>query len=88
MCQVNLEYEKHVRYENVKKVLYLLVLKEIYGSIESKLLWYNILSTTIEGLGFEIHSYDGYFANYVIEVTQCTIAWYVDDNKLLHKIQR
>ena len=34
---------------------------------------------------FEINTYHKCVANKVLEVTQCTIAWYVDDNKLLHK---
>ena len=40
MCHVNLEYKQHVRYENGKKILYLLALRGIYGCIESALLWY------------------------------------------------
>ena len=85
MCQVNPEYEQHVIYENEKIFLYLLVLREIYGCIESALLWYNLFSITLEGLGFEINPYDRCVANKVIEGTQCTIACYVDDNKLSHK---
>ena len=37
-CQVNPDYEQHMRYENGKKVLYILVLREIYGCIKSVLL--------------------------------------------------
>ena len=85
MCQVKPEYEQHVRYENGKKILYLLVFRAIYDCIESALFWYDILSTKLEGLDFEIKIYDRCVANKVIEVTQCTIAWYVDDNKLFHK---
>ena len=33
MCQVNPEHKQHVRYENGKKVLYLLVIREVYGCI-------------------------------------------------------
>ena len=84
MCQVNPYYEQHVRYENGEKVLYILVIREIYGCIESALLWYNLFSTTIQGLVFEIKTYHKCVANKVLKVTQCTIAWYVDDNKLLH----
>ena len=42
MFQVDPEYKQNVRYENGGKVLYLLVLGEIYCCIESELLWYNI----------------------------------------------
>ena len=69
MFQVNPEYKQHVRYENGKKVLYLLVLRTIYGFIESALLWYNIFSTILEGIGFEINPYDRCVSNQIIEGT-------------------
>ena len=50
MCQFNPEYEQHVSYENGKNVLYILVHRASCGCIESALLCYNILCTTIEGL--------------------------------------
>ena len=49
------------------------------------MLWYKILLTTLEGLGFEINPYDRFVANNNIEGKQCTISWYMDDNKLSHK---
>ena len=85
MCQVNPEYEQHMRYENGKQVWYLLFTREIYGCIDSELLWYNPFYTMLEGFGFEINPYDKCVANKVIEVTKCTIAWYIEDNKLSHK---
>ena len=36
MCQVKLEYEQHVRYENGSNILYILALRAIYGCINSK----------------------------------------------------
>ena len=60
----------------------------IYGCIESALLWYKILSTALEGLGFEINPYDKCVANKMIEDKKLTIDWYVYDNKLLHKTQQ
>ena len=71
-----------MRYKNEKKVFYLLLLRAIYGCIESALLWYNIFSTTIEGIGFEINPYERCVSNRIIEGAQCTIAWYVDDRKM------
>jgi len=38
MCEVNPEYKDDVRYENGKKVLYLQILRALYGMIESALL--------------------------------------------------
>ena len=54
-------------------------------ALDLHFLWYNIFSTTLEGLGFEINPYNRVFSNKVIEGTQCTIDWCVDDNKLFHK---
>ena len=56
-----------------------------YGCIESVLLCYNLFSATLDSLGFEINTYDRCVVNKLIEGTHCTIAWYMDDNKLSHK---
>ena len=85
VCQLNTEYKQHVIYDNGKNLLYLLVIMVIYGCIESALLWYNLLSTTLEGVCFEINPYERCVANKTIEFMKCTINWYVDDNKLSHK---
>ena len=61
------------------------MLRAIYGCIKSVLLWNNLFSTILEGLGFKINPYDRCVSNKVIEGTQCTIAWYMDENKLSHK---
>lgn len=42
MCEVNLEYKQYGRLENGRKVLYLRILKALYGMIESALLWYQL----------------------------------------------
>ena len=65
--------------------MYLLAIRAIYGCIESALLWYNLFSAKVEGFGFEINPYVMCVTNKVTEGTQCTIAWYVNDNNLLHK---
>ena len=48
-------------------------------------MWYDILSITLEGIDFEINPYYICVANKMIEVTQCTIAWYVYESKRSHK---
>ena len=42
MCEVNPEHKKNVRVENVVKVLYVRLLKVLYGYMESALQWYDI----------------------------------------------
>ena len=88
MCKVNPEHLKNVIYENGKKVLYMEILQAIYGCIESALRWYELYSTTLEKEGFIINPYDRCVANKMINGEQCTVVWYVDDNKVSHKDPR
>ena len=38
-------------------------------------------------MGFEINPYDPCVANKIVDGSQCTIAWYVDDIKVSHEKQ-
>ena len=60
------------------------ILRAIYGCIESALLWYELYAKTLKGMGFKLNPYDRCVANKMINGKQCTIAWYVDDNKISH----
>ena len=84
MCEVNPDYKPYVQYDNGNKVLYVKVLREIYGCIESSLLWYNFYVKTLKYLGFSINTCDICVANKMIDGKKCTILWYVEDNKMLH----
>ena len=72
-------------YESGTKVLYLIILRALYGCIQSALLWYNLYLNTLVEEGFIINPYDKCVANKVINGEQCTIAFYVDDNKISHE---
>ena len=85
MCDINPEHRKNVTLENGKKVLYLEILMAIYGCIESALRWYELYSKTLKDEGFTINPYDKCVANKEINGSQCTIVWYVDDNKISHR---
>ena len=84
MCEVNPDYRAYVQYDNANKVLFLKVLRAIYGCIESTLLWYNFYLKTFKYLRFSINTYNRCTSNKIIDGKQCTIVWYVDDNKLSH----
>ena len=84
MVKVNPEHAKNVIYEHGKKVLYMEILQAIYGCIESALRWYELYSETLVKEGFKINPYDKCVANKLINGKQCTIVWYVDDNKVSH----
>jgi hypothetical protein len=62
MCAISPEYEKFVCYENRKKVLYLELLKALYGCVQLALLWYTLFSGTIKGMcgKYPLLANDGY----------------------------
>jgi hypothetical protein len=84
LCEMNPDYLKFVAIENGKKVVYVRLIKALYGCVKSALLWYELFTGTLKGMGFKLNPYDSCIANCMIEGKQCTIAWYVDDNKISH----
>ena len=87
MCEINPEHKPNVRYENGVKVLYMKVIRAIYGCIESALAWYDLFTNTLKSKGFELNPYDKCIANKMYNGKQCTIAWPVDDNVATHEDQ-
>ena len=87
MCDTNPTYEQFVTSENGRKTLFLQLKKTLYGCVKSALLWYRLFRDTLQELGFILNPYDPCVANAQIMGSQCTIAWYVDDNKISHKDQ-
>jgi len=85
MCHVNPRYAAFVVIEGGKKVLYLRLLKALYGcAVKSALLWYELFTGTLQGMGFELNPYDPCVVNKTINDKQCSVVWYMDDNKILH----
>ena len=85
LCSVSEKYKAFVTVEkNGKKVIYLRLKKALYGCVQSALLWYDLFTGTLQKMGFELNPYDTCVANKVVDGKQCTIAWYVDDNKISH----
>ena len=84
MCKVDTKYKDFITIENRKKVLYLQLIKALCGCIRSALLWYELISSTLQGMGFELNPYNICITNKMIDRKQCTMVWYVDDNKVSH----
>jgi len=60
------------------------VAEALYGYMQSAFLWYNLFTNTLQKMGFELNPYDPCIASKMVNDKQCTIAWYVDDNKISH----
>ena len=78
-------YGPYVVYENKRKVLYVRVLRAIYGMLEAALLWYKKFRLELEQEGFKFNPYDPCVANRERKGSQHTVLFHVDDLKSSHK---
>jgi hypothetical protein len=86
LTQLNPElYGPHVVYEKGKQVLYVQVLRAIYGMLQASLLWYNKFRKDLEGYGFKFNPYDPCVANKTVNNAQHTIRFHVDDLMSSHR---
>ena len=83
VCEMNPQ-KTNVRVENGVKIMYLRLLKALYGYMESPLLWYDLYSENLKSQGLLINEYYRCISNSTIKDNHCTIACYVDDNKVSH----
>jgi hypothetical protein len=77
-------YSKHTVIEHGKVVLYVVLLKALYGTLRAALLFWRKLSAALVSWGFVINPYDWCVANKEVNGRQCTVVWHVDDLKVSH----
>ena len=73
------EYGPKVVYEDGKKVLYLEVLKAIYGMLIAALLWFHKLRKDLGEEKFEFNPYEPCVGNKIVNGKQQTVRFHVDD---------
>ena len=66
-------------------MLYVRLSKALYGMLRAALLFYKKLRGDLEDMELEVNPYDPCVSNKIINGTQCTICWHVDDLKISHK---
>ena len=86
LCKVDeTKYRQYMCYEKKKPVLYVQLMRALYGTLQAALLfWINLSTFLTEELGFELNPYDPCVANKMINGKQCTVVWHVDDLKMSH----
>ena len=77
-------YAPFVVYEGKSKVLYVKMVKALYGLIIASLLYYKKFRKDIEAIGFKVNPYDPCVANRMVQGKQHTVTWHVDDLKSSH----
>ena len=66
-------------------MLYVKLLKALYRLLKSALLFYTNLDVEFINMGFGINHCDPYVANKMVNGSQMTVTWHVDDLKVSHK---
>ena len=82
-CDLKL-YRQYVVTENKNPVLYVELIKALYGTLRAALIFWRKLTSKLMDWGFTINLYDWCVANKQIEGRQCTLVWHVDDMKISH----
>ena len=77
-------YRQYVVTENNKPVLYVELVKTLYGTLRAALIFWRKLTSKLVEWGFTINPYDWCVANKQINGQQCTLVWHVDDMKISH----
>ena len=77
-------YGPMVVHERGEQVLYVRLLKALYGTLRAARLFWEKLTRKLQEWGFVINPYDPCVANKMINDKQCTITWHVDDLKISH----
>ena len=72
-------YQDFVVYEKGRKVLYVEILRAVYGMLVASLLWYEKFRSDLEKEGFVFNDYDPCVANRIKRGKQHTIRFHVDD---------
>ena len=72
-------YGPYVTNERGSKVLYVQVLRALYGMLIAALLWYKKFRSDLEKEGFVFNPYDSCVANRIVNGKQQTVQFHVDD---------
>ena len=79
------KYKDYVVTEREDKVLYMELLKALYGTLRvARLFWEKLSKQLIDVWGFTPNKYDDCVVNKIINGQQMTVVWHVDDLKVSH----
>ena len=87
ICKISPEiYKLYERFDkkNGEKILYVRMLKALYGMIITSLLYHKKFRKDIESIGSEVNPYEACMSNRMVNGKQHTVAWHVDDLNSIH----
>ena len=71
-------YKGFIVYKNEKKVIYIEIIRAIYGMIIASFLWYQKFQKDLQEYEFKFNPYDLCVANNMVNRKQQTVKFYVD----------
>ena len=78
-------YSEYVMMERGEQVMYMELLKALYGTLRAAcLFWQKLSKQLIDVWGFVPNKYDDCVVNKTIDGSQMTVVWHVDDIKISH----
>ena len=78
-------YNDYIVVEKGEQVMYMELLKALYGTLRAaRLFWQKLSKQLIDEWGFIPNKYDDYVVNKMINRHQMTVVWHVDDLKVSH----
>ena len=79
-------YASYITMEKGKKVMYVELLKALYGTLRAaRLVWEKLQTKLVNDWGFMPNQYDSCVVNKKVDRKQLTMAWHVDDLKVSHE---
>ena len=78
------KYQPYLVIEKGKPVLYVELVKALYGTIHAALIFWRKFTKQLTKWGFTVNPYDWCMANKLVCGSQLTITWHVDDLKISH----
>ena len=77
-------YAPFLTYEKGQPVIYVEMLKALYGTLRAARLFWEKLTAVLKSWGFVINPYDSCVANKQVNDRQLTVTWHIDDLKVSH----
>jgi hypothetical protein len=77
-------YTQYCVTQKGKTVMYVQLRKALYGTVSAAMLFWKDLVGHLTGEGFVQNPYDRCVMNKIVNGSQCTVLWHVDDLKISH----
>ena len=79
-------YSSYVSVEKGEKVMYVELLKVLYGTLQAaRLIWEKLQAKLVNDWGFTPNQYDSCMVNKKVDGKQLTMAWHMDNLKVSHE---